>query len=318
MNMKVLSILFVLFIVLAAAPEIKAQRLNLEKVVEALEKSECVTVSAGKIKICKYDFDFEGKKIEAIFTLPTSVTSIADGSPTDTAGSKLPGILLAPGFDLTAVDLIPLGTMFAHEGFASVAITPPGFGKSQGKSDFVGPGTVRAFMAGWNKFKQEAFVNADKMAIYGHSRGGMASALLAIEVGKEARAAVMASGIYDFERAANEVQFRGIRERMIVETDMNETAFKERSAILRLNELKIPVLIMHGEKDDKISVTQAYLMRDKLTALKKDFELKIYPDTGHALNPNDVVSTVVNFLRKKMNINHKGMQIEHSGILKQQ
>ena len=286
--MKVSSAIFLAAVfVFGLASAAKAQKLNLEKVIAGLDKSDCVLVAADKIKICRYDYRFENKAVEAVVIRPAT-----DG--------RFPAVLLAPGFDLTARDLIPMGVMLAHENFASVAVTPPGFGKSEGKPDFIGPTTIKTFVAGWNRFKQEPFVDAAKMAIYGHSRGGMAAALLAVEL-KDARAAVLASGIYDFRLAAEETQFAGMRERMTAETRMDEQSFKERSAILRINELNTPVLILHGEKDEKTSVNQAYRLRDKLTVLKKDFEIKIYPEAGHALDPRETARLTADFFRRKLN-----------------
>jgi dipeptidyl aminopeptidase/acylaminoacyl peptidase len=287
--MKIASAIFLAALfVFGSASAANAQKMNLEKVIAGLDKSDCVAVGAGKIKICRYDYRFENKTVEAVVIRPA-----ADG--------RFPAVLLAPGFDLTARDLIPMGVMLAHENFASVAITPPGFGKSEGKPDFVGPNTIKTFVAGWNKFKAEQFVDGGKMAIYGHSRGGLAAALLAVEL-KDARAAVLASGIYDFKLATEETRFAGMRERMIAETAMNEQAFKERSAILRMEELKTPVLILHGEQDDKTSVNQAYKLRDKLSALKKDFEIKIYPQAGHALDAREIVATAADFFRRKLKV----------------
>lgn len=277
----------VLGFIFALTGEIKSQKLNLEKIVGFLETNDCVTVSAGKIKICKYDYKFENKSVEAVIFRPAS-------------GDKFPSILLLPGFDRTAKDLIPYGAMFAHEGFASIAITPPGFGKSEGKADFVGKETLKVYVEGWNKFRQESFVDSQKMGIYGHSRGGMAASLLAVRF-PDAKAAVVASGVYDFKQAFADVPFKGIRDKMIEETGMTDEAVKERSSILQMVKLKIPLLILHGAKDEKIPVNQAYLLRDKLTNLKKDFEIKVFAEAGHVLDEKEVIALTSDFFRRKMN-----------------
>lgn len=273
---------------------IQAQRPNLEKIVELLEKSDCATIAAGKIKICKYDFKFENRAVEAVTVRPA-----ADG--------KYPSLMLLPGFDRTAKDLIPYGVMYAHEGFASVAVTPPGFGKSEGKADFVGAATQKVYAAGWNRFKQESFVDAQKMGIYGHSRGGMAASLLALQL-PDAKAAVFASGVYDFKQAFAEIQLKGIRDKMMEETGMTDEAVRERSSVLKMENLKIPVLILHGEKDDKTLIGQAYLLRDRLSVLKKDFEIKIFADAGHVLDVKAVIPVTTDFFRRKMKIEAKAQK----------
>jgi dipeptidyl aminopeptidase/acylaminoacyl peptidase len=273
---------------LALSAEIRAQRFNLAKVVELLEKSECTTVAVGKIKICKYDYKFENKAVEAVIVRPA-----ADG--------KYPSLLLLPGFDRTAADLIPYGVMYAHEGFAALSITPPGFGRSEGRADFVGAHTQKVFVAGWQKFKQESFVDAERMGIYGHSRGGMAASLLAVQL-PDAKAAVVASGIYDFRRAFEEIELKGMRDKMTEETGMTDEAVRARSSVLQMASLQIPVLILHGEKDEKTPVSQAYLLRDRLSVLKKDFEIKIFAEAGHLLDAKEVVALTTDFFRRRMKI----------------
>jgi dipeptidyl aminopeptidase/acylaminoacyl peptidase len=287
--MKVLSLLFSVLFILSGFFCVQAQKLNLEQVIGALEKNDCLAVGKGVVKICKFDYKFGNQTVEAITMRPAD-------------GEKFPSLLLAPGYDLTAKDLIPLGVMFAHEGFASVAVTPPGFGKTEGKADFVGENTLDIFIEGWKKFRQKDFIDKERMAIYGHSRGGMAASLLATRL-PEAKAAVMASGIYDFRLAFEEISLKGIRDLMIAETGATEKAFKDRSSILEMEKLKIPVLILHGEKDEKTPVKQAYLLRDKLTELKKDFEIKIYPELGHELVVKEVIAVSSNFLKRRLNIN---------------
>lgn len=284
--MKILIFFISALLVLSCVSDVQAQKLNLEQVIRILEKDDCTTVGKGAVKICRFDYILGSQKVEAVTVRPEK-------------GENFPSLLLAPGYNLTAKDLIPLGVMFAHEGFASVAITPPGFGKTAGKADFVGKNTLDVFIEGWNRFRQEAFVDKDRMAVFGHSRGGMAAALLATRLA-QAKAAVLASGIYDFKAAFEEIKLKGIRNLMIEETGATEQAFRERSAILEMENLKIPVLVLHGEKDEKTLVTQAYRLRDRLTELNKDFEIKIYPEHGHKLDVKDIIDVTTDFLKRKL------------------
>jgi len=87
----------------------------------------------------------------------------------------------------------------------------------------------------------------------------------------EIKAAVLGPGIYDFQKAYDDVISEGIRENMRIETGMTEASIKERSSILRMNEIVCPALILHSETDENVPVNQAYMLRDRLTELKKDF-----------------------------------------------
>jgi dipeptidyl aminopeptidase/acylaminoacyl peptidase len=286
--MKVARSFFVVLMLLLCQSFVSAQQLSSEQVGELLERDGCVTLATGKVKVCKYDYSSDGLSMEAISFRPV-------------AGGPFPSLMLIPGFARTARHYIPLGIMFAGEGFASVAITQPGFGKSQGKPDYVGPQTLKALTAGWNKFRQEPFVDSKRMAIYGHSRGGMAASLLSVRL-NDVRAAILSAGIYDFRKAHDEARIEGIRENMKSETGMTDAAVRERSSVLHMENLKCPVLILHGDKDENVSVGQALLLRDRLTALKKDFEIRIFPGEDHTLRSvaKEVNQTMVDFLRRRL------------------
>jgi dipeptidyl aminopeptidase/acylaminoacyl peptidase len=138
------------------------------------------------------------------------------------------------------------------------------------------------------------------MGIFGYSRGGMAASLLALKLGSEVKAAVLGAGVYDFQRAYDETKLEGIRENMKAETGMTESAVNERSAIRHMEKLKCPVLIIHGENDANAPTNQAFLLRDRLTELKKEFEFKILTDHVHGQLKGDFLSPVLDFLSRKL------------------
>ena len=273
----------VLFSLLAfTSQSVAAQQAESAKIRETLATQNCVDV---QIKVCKYDYLTDGLSIEALSFRPAGE-------------GRFPGVLLIPGYQRTALDLISLGTALARAGFAAVAVSQPSFGKSQGKADYVGPFTLKALTEGFRKFKRESYVDADRMGIYGYSRGGMAASLLAVRL-NDVRAAVFGAGIYDFQKAHDEVKIAGIRANMEAETGMTEAAVRERSSVFQMERLKCPVLILHGEKDENVPVSQAYLLRDRLTALKKEFEIKLYPDRPHGIGP-EVTTETIDFFKRKL------------------
>jgi dipeptidyl aminopeptidase/acylaminoacyl peptidase len=280
-----------LLLTLASASIANAQQAGREKIIEALERDGCVRLEATGVKICKYDYTANGRRVEAISFQPAG-------------GGASPALMLIPGYQRSATDYIGLGAMFAKEGFACVAVTQPGFGKSQGAPDFVGPQTIRALIAGFDKFKREPYVDAGRLGIFGYSRGAMAASLLAVRL-KDVRAAVFGGGIYDFKRAYDEIKDEGIRQNMVREAGLSEKAIRERSSVLQMKKLRGSVLILHGEKDENAPLGQALLLRDKLAALKKDFEIKIFPDKGHGLGMQDVLSSSLDFFKRKL-LNRKG------------
>src|SRR6266542_5602901 len=124
---------------------------------ETLEKEGCVTNERSRVKICKSDYFADGQKVEAFTIRP-----LADG--------QYPGLVLLAGRE-GAKTFFTFGTMLAQQGFASLAVTEPGFGKSEGRADFMGPKSIKAFAVGFKQFRRESFVDSKKMGVYGYSRG---------------------------------------------------------------------------------------------------------------------------------------------------
>jgi dipeptidyl aminopeptidase/acylaminoacyl peptidase len=273
-------------LVLLSVADVRAQTTGQGKIVESLERDGCVVVESGKVKVCKYDYLSNGLTVQAVSFRPT-----AEGS--------FPALLLIPGYQRTALDQIALGVVLAREGFAAVAATQPGFGKSQGKADYVGAGTLKALADGFQRLKREPYVDSSRMGIYGYSRGAMAASLLAVQL-EGVRAAVFGAGIYDFRRAYEEVRIEGIRRNMKAETGMTEEAVRQRSSVFQMKNLKCPVLILHGEKDENVPVSQALLLRDELTALKKEFEIKLFPERAHSIGAQDVAAYTLDFFKRKL------------------
>ena len=255
-----------------------------DKIIAQMEKEGCALTESG-VKVCRYDYTVNGSVVEAISFRP-----VGDG--------PFPGVLLIPGYERNAKNLVPLGVRLAGVSIAAIAVSQPGFGKSQGPPDFVGPKTLAVLTAGYRKLQQERYVDPNRMGIYGYSRGGMAASLLAVEL-DDVKAAVFGAGIYDLQKFYDDSVLPGERENVKAETGMTKEALRQRSSILRMENLKCPVLILHGEKDQNVPVSQALLLRDRLTKLHKDFEIKLFPGREHQIGPV-VGELTVDFLQRKL------------------
>jgi dipeptidyl aminopeptidase/acylaminoacyl peptidase len=281
---KLVTILSTAFLLLLAPAAVGQQ--SQPTLDQTLEKEGCATLAERKVRICKYDYSTHGKRVEAFAIRP-----LADG--------KYPGLVLLYGRE-GARTSFNLASIFAQQGFACVAISEPGYGKSEGKPDFMGPASIEAFKVGFDKFAREPFVDRKKMGIFGYSRGGMAAALLTLKLGKEVQAAVFAAGVYDFKKAYDETGLDGIRESMRSETGMTDQAIKERSAILRMQKLASPVFIIHGENDQNAPTNQSLMLRDRLMELNKEFEIIILADHKHGQLKSNFLSPVIDFFSRKL------------------
>lgn len=273
-----------LFCIGACGPA-RAQQPDTKDIVQAIERDGCTVLEQSQTKICRYDYKVDGKAVEALSFQPAG-----DG--------PFPGVLMIPGYERTARDLIPLGARLAAAGFAGVGVSQPGFGHSAGPADYVGPKTLKVLTTAYRKLQQEPYVDPKRMGIYGYSRGGMAASLLVEEI-DDVKAAVFGAGVYDFALLYKESTMPGIKNNMREETGMTPEAIRERSSVLRMERLKCPVLILHGGKDVNVPVSQALELRDRLTALGKDFEFKLFPDREHSIG-SEVGTLTMDFFERRL------------------
>ncbi|HET9235156.1 MAG TPA: alpha/beta fold hydrolase [Candidatus Eisenbacteria bacterium] len=275
---------FCIMMCIVLVPGASAQ--GLEDVFKALDVKGSVDLQGTGVTIARADFVAGSDSVEAISFRPT-------------APGRYPAILIIPGFSRSARDYVPFGVRLSAQGFACLAVTMPGFGRSAGTPDFCGPRTIAALETALVRFRKEAFVDSARMGVYGYSRGALAAATLAVR-DNPLRAGVLASGIYDLARAHADLKDEGILLNIKNETGLSESALKERSPLLAMEHLTCPVLILHGEKDQNAPVNQAQLLRDRLTELKKPFEIKLFPEAGHDLGMSNVLESTLDFMKRNL------------------
>jgi dipeptidyl aminopeptidase/acylaminoacyl peptidase len=242
-------------------------------------------LAGGRTVVTRFSFGHDGGEVEAMVTRP-----VVDG--------LRPGIVLVPGYSRTAWDMLPVAARLAREGFATVAVSQPGFGGSTGPADFVGPRTFAALLAAAERFAAEPYVDRTRMGVYGYSRGGLAAAQLAARTDLF-RAAVVGGGIYDFAAAYREVP-AGIAASMLAEAGTGGDAVRFRSPIHDMAGLDGPVLIVHGELDESAPPDQARALARRLAELGRPHELVIVPGGGHALGLDAIAGPAVAFFRRHL------------------
>lgn len=105
--------------------------------------------------------------------------------------------------------------------------------------------------------------------------------LLTAKYNELSACSVLQSGAYDFEKDVQwELKPKDIKENILAESGGFPDALKERSLIYIAEHIKAPVLLLHGDKDESISVDQAHILDKKLHDLDKHHKTIIY-DGGH-------------------------------------
>ena len=130
--------------------------------------------------------------------------------------------------------------------------------------------------------KSLPFIDPTKIVMLGFSRGGMMT-YLAIKHGAEIGAAAVVGGVTDLEQMYNdrEESMKNVIRELV---GMDKAEWQKRSAIYWPEKIDVPILILHGENDWRVKVSQAKKLSEKLKEAGKVHELVIFPEGDHGLN----------------------------------
>lgn len=129
--------------------------------------------------------------------------------------------------------------------------------------------------------------DASKVAMIGHSRGGMQSWLAAKEW-PELNALMILAGASDLQQ---ELKVRPDMEKVFAQRipdyhNNKEQQLKARSVVHFLPQIRadLPVLILHGDADKQVTVQSAYQIEALLKARNQPHKMVIYPQGDHGFS----------------------------------
>jgi dipeptidyl aminopeptidase/acylaminoacyl peptidase len=194
-----------------------------------------------------------------------------------------------------AEQVLSTAQRFAREiCFASVAISLPGYGGSEGSQGSVEDSTRQAVKDGLAFAQQLQWVDKRQTFFYGVSRGAIVAAAMLNDV-EGIDGAVLYSGAYDLGRLYRDTPSFWVRKILNPNGDANPKLF---NLLADGAKWTVPTLILHGEQDQVIPVNQARLLRDRLKSAGVYHQLVVYPDRGHFLPRTSVRERSMNFLKK--------------------
>jgi dipeptidyl aminopeptidase/acylaminoacyl peptidase len=191
---------------------------------------------------------------------------------------------------------------FAAEGFVVFAPYYRGNQGGEGNEDFAGEDREDAFSA-FQLLKTISKVR--NIHIFGFSRGGVMALMTGIKF-PEAASVVTWGGVSDMSLTYLERNdLRRMMKRVIGGTPVKyPDRYEERTPLFELEQLAAPVLIIHGVKDQNVSVEHARRLERRLRELEKPVESWYFEDYTHYFPP-DVNRRVVQDLTKWMKIQSK-------------
>ncbi len=229
-----------------------------------------------------------GRKVEVVF-LP-AVTTRSAGAP---------GVLMVHGHGSHARLMLAAARALADSGFAVMAVSQPGYGRSEGPADYIGPATIAAVGAALDDLAKRPGVDPTRHGAWGASRGGGAVATVATRRA-DLDAVITEGGVYDLWALARGTQIPGIADNIVAEAGPDSAAWRERSPLLAASKVKAAVLVLQGERDRNVPAGQAHAWADALKAAGVPVEARFFPAAEHRLPRSETRRLAHAFLRRTL------------------
>jgi dipeptidyl aminopeptidase/acylaminoacyl peptidase len=195
---------------------------------------------------------------------------------------KRPAMLVLNGEPGSVDRCVAMSQSVAAMGIQVACVNIPGYGDSSGPSRFVGQPSVLASRRALDLLAARTDVDDTRLAVWGLGHGAVAAGLL-MDYDTRPRALILQSGCYDMLTLWPEAPLR-TKLSILREVWPSKRVLKERSVIAHLPpRLDISVLIMHGERDNKMPVRQAVKLADALRARGARVSTRYFPKLSHDL-----------------------------------
>jgi len=238
-----------------------------------IERSRIYPSPNPQVRLNEITYWSDGLKVKGLLAEP-----IADG--------KYEGIIYLRG-GMQHIGMVRPSRIaqLASNGFVVFAPYYRGNRGGEGRDEFAGPDRLDAVNA-VDVLKQSKKMITDRIHLFAFSRGGIMALWTAI-LRKDITSVVTWAGVSDVVFTYHERQdMRRMMRRVIGGTpNNNPDAYRERTALFRINELNAPVLIIHGMLDEHVSFEQAVLLENALQRYDKKYETWYFPEYTHYIPP---------------------------------
>lgn len=193
---------------------------------------------------------------------------------------------------------------FASKGFVVFAPYYRGNLGGEGMEDFAGEDRHDAISA----YKLlENHPKVKNIHVFGFSRGGVMALWTAIECPNVA-SLVTWGGVSDMVLTYEErVDLRRMMKRVIGGTPVKyPDRYEERTPLNQLEVIKCPVLIIHGCKDENVSIKHAKILEEKLLHYKKEVECWYFNEYTHYFPPlvnRQTVDQLTSWMKQQKKVN---------------
>jgi len=227
--------------------------------------------------------------------------------PLESEASKLPVVILPHGGpesrDVWGFDWLP--QFLTAWGYA---VLQPNFRGSGGYGeDWAGEGGFRAWRQALNDITdgarhliEKGIADPDRVCIVGWSYGGYAALMSGLEEAALYQCVISIAPVTDPADFVEDYR-HFIRSRVVRDfVGKEDEVLKEGSPLKRVEEMSLPVMLLHGEMDLNVEVGQSRQLADALEDEGKEYEFKAYENVDHHFLTNssriDMLTRIGRFL----------------------
>ena len=195
---------------------------------------------------------------------------------------RLPGMLVLNGGPSDAQRCIETSAGVVAMGIHVACVSIPGYGRSSGPSRFVGPQAVATARRALDLLAARPDIDPSRIAVWGLGDGAVAAGLL-MDYDARPRALILQSGAYDTLSLWPEAPLR-TKLAILREVWPSKRVLSERSVIHHLPpRIDCSILILHGERDRRMPVSQAVRLASALRKRGARVEAFYFPEAPHDL-----------------------------------
>ncbi|WP_246941424.1 alpha/beta hydrolase family protein [Bacillus pinisoli] len=214
-------------------------------------------------------------------------------------GLKIKGLLAAPkeegeydGFlylrgGIKNVGMVRIGRIvqFASEGFVVMAPFYRGNQGGEGNEDFAGEDRNDA-LAALTLLKQHKKVNPERIHVFGFSRGGVMALFTGI-IDSTVKSIVSWGGVTDMALTYKErIDLRRMMKRVIGGSPNKvPEQYASRTPLFYIEKIQAPVLIIHGRKDQNVTIEHSFRLEKRLKELGKKVDSWYFDEYTHYFPP---------------------------------
>lgn len=228
------------------------------------------------VEVLDIAYESDGLRVTGLAALPSRLGAAHPVIVYNRGGSREYG-------KLTLLNVLRSMVPFAQAGYLVFASNYRGNAGSEGREEFGGADLADVLNLLTLARAHPAFDGRNAFMI-GHSRGGMMTTM-AIRAGASVRAAISIAGIAD---ARNLLKSENLRERVFKPlvpgfSEAPEPVLQARSSLLWPEAICVPLLLLHGDQDKDVDVSESIALHAAIERAGGVAELEVYAGGSHAL-----------------------------------